>query len=149
MEKALKRLCFKAFIWWSIAGSNRWPLQCHWSALPTELIPLWLASWCVLLRTERNYHFQSGHASFFYKKIAPGWFFRKILNPERAANPMQTKTGTVWTNVFEWDSFLFYLSINDETPSFYSSYDIRLRSGNFVPVLFLSLIHISEPTRPY
>ena len=22
-EKALKRSCFKAFIWWSIAGSNR------------------------------------------------------------------------------------------------------------------------------
>ena len=24
---------------WRIAGSNRWPLACHASALPTELIP--------------------------------------------------------------------------------------------------------------
>ena len=25
--------------WWRIAGSNRWPLACHASALPAELIP--------------------------------------------------------------------------------------------------------------
>ena len=25
--------------WWSWAGSNRWPLECHSSALPTELQP--------------------------------------------------------------------------------------------------------------
>ena len=26
-------------IWWSIAGSNRWPLHCQCSALPAELMP--------------------------------------------------------------------------------------------------------------
>ncbi len=28
-----------SFLWWSQAGSNRRPLQCHCSALPTELWP--------------------------------------------------------------------------------------------------------------
>lgn len=30
-------------LWWSIAGSNRWPLHCQCSALPAELMPRFAA----------------------------------------------------------------------------------------------------------
>src|SRR5262245_25104955 len=36
----LQCLIATAFLWWSQAGSNRRPLECHSSALPTELWPL-------------------------------------------------------------------------------------------------------------
>ena len=40
-SKNRTRLLSDSVSWfkWSIADSNRWPSQCHWDALPTELIP--------------------------------------------------------------------------------------------------------------
>ena len=35
-------------IWWSIGGSNPWPLQCHCSALPAAPMPQVLFLWCSL-----------------------------------------------------------------------------------------------------
>ena len=39
IKKADSRSAFLLEIWWRIAGSNCWPLACHASALPAELIP--------------------------------------------------------------------------------------------------------------
>ena len=56
-------------LYWSIAGSNRWPLQCHWSALPTELIPRSVCFWCPLVRTGEVYTMEERSSSKNCKKV--------------------------------------------------------------------------------
>src|SRR5205814_7332267 len=55
--------------WWSQSGSNRRPLECHSSALPTELWP----------------HFRQSPAPFPAKRSGAGWNTAPLV--QAASNP--------------------------------------------------------------
>ena len=76
LNEASIACCFSQFLWWRLAGSNRWPPACKAGALPAELNPqissLVLKWWAKMDSNHRPHDYQSCALASW--AIGPYWF---------------------------------------------------------------------------